>query len=206
MIWLSMVAAIALTAVAVIIFIVQSNRKKQKNFEQLKEELKKTAKKKDAVAKTSSAATTTAVSKAKETVEAESADLLERSVEVVSPPKSVSVEESTPVKAAEVRPEHKLKHYEKFNNMRAVEQLGLSQEEADMFVKELIEQIDEELPKLEAAIEKKEFEQIDDISHMIKGSSASLGSGGVADLLTEMNEYCKKGRDIEIIKEYLYNL
>ena len=204
MVWLSLIAAIVLIAVVATVFILQSNRKKEKNFKRLKEELKVSEKEKETIFEKVPKAEA-AVLEVKDTVLAEPLEVAEAPVEETVPPEPPVVEEE-PVEEFESKPKYKIIHYEKFDNSRAVDQLGLSQEDADIFVKELIEQIEEELPKLETAIEKKEFKQIDDISHMIKGSSSSLGSGGVADLLTEMNEYCKKGRDIEIIENYLYNL
>jgi HPt (histidine-containing phosphotransfer) domain-containing protein len=209
MTWLSLIAAILVITVAIIIFIMQSNRKKQKNFERLKEELRESEQEKGTVDKISQAAVSTAEIEA----EAPPAPLEEKetaaTAEVAPSPDiaelQAEIEEKAP-EAVEVKPKREIKQYDKFNNARAIEQLGLSQDEADMFIKELIQQIDDELPKLEAAIENEDFDQIDDISHMIKGSSSSLGSGGVADVLSEMNEYSKKGRDIEIIRDYFYNL
>jgi len=209
MTWLSLIAAILVITVAIIIFIMQSNRKKQKNFERLKEELRESEQEKGTVDKISQAAVSTAEIEA----EAPPAPLEEKetaaTAEVAPSPDiaelQAEIEEKAP-EAVEVKPKREIKQYDKFNNARAIEQLGLSQDEADMFIKELIQQIDDELPKLEAAIKNEDFDQIDDISHMIKGSSSSLGSGGVADVLSEMNEYSKKGRDIEIIRDYFYNL
>jgi HPt (histidine-containing phosphotransfer) domain-containing protein len=206
MTWLSLIAAILVIAVAIIIFIMQSNRKKQKNFERLKEELRESEQEKGTADKISQAAVSTAEIEA----EAPPAPLEEKETAEAAPSPDIAepqaeIEEKVP-EAVEVKPKREIKQYDKFNNARAIEQLGLSQDEADMFIKELIQQIDDELPKLEAAIENEDFDQIDDISHMIKGSSSSLGSGGVADVLSEMNEYSKKGRDIEIIRDYFYNL
>jgi len=208
MTWLSLIAAILVIVVAIVIFIMQSNRKKQKNFERLKEELRESKQEKETVDKVSQAAVSVAEIEPEapaplEEKETTAAAEVALSPDIAEP--QAEIEEKVS-EAVEAKPKRKIKQYDKFNNARAVEQLGLSQDEADMFIKELIQQIDDELPKLEAAIDNEDFEQIDDISHMIKGSSSSLGSGGVADVLSDMNEYSKEGRDIEIIRDYLYNL
>ena len=113
-----------------------------------------------------------------------------------------------PKPVAEKKPAVKLpkQEFPKFNNARAVEQLGLSQEEADMFISELIEQIDSEIPALEAAVNSEAHEKIESISHMIKGSATSLGSGGVADVLVDFNTYTKEGKDIQVLQAHLAHL
>ncbi|MEJ2468200.1 MAG: Hpt domain-containing protein [Campylobacterales bacterium] len=98
------------------------------------------------------------------------------------------------------------KPYPEFNNARAVEQLGLSQEEADMFISELVTQIDEELPNLDAAIAAHDVEQVERLSHKLKGSATSLGEGGVADVLVDFNTYCKDGDDAEVMQAHMNNL
>lgn len=93
--------------------------------------------------------------------------------------------------------------YPRFSNQRAIDQLGLSQEEADMFVEELIGQIEAEIPNLEAAVAEGNFEKIERVSHMLKGSATSLGEGGIADQLVEFNTYCKHGKDFEAVREFM---
>lgn len=98
------------------------------------------------------------------------------------------------------------KAYPVFSNARAVEQLGLSQEEADMFISELVTQIETELSNIDAAFEENDREKLERLSHMLKGSATSLGEGGVADVLVELNTYCKTGSDREIIRDHIHNL
>ncbi len=98
------------------------------------------------------------------------------------------------------------KIYNPFSNARAVEFLGLSQEEADMFIGELIAQLDTELPHLEKAVQQKDYEKIETISHSLKGSATSLGTGGVSDVLIDFNTYIKTGNDNQIIEAHLDNL
>ena len=95
--------------------------------------------------------------------------------------------------------------YPDFNNGRLLD-MGLSQEDADSFVLELIEQIDDHLPQLEAAIEAGDHEEIERLTHSVKGSATNLGTGGVADAINDFNTYCKNGTDKEIILAHLNNL
>lgn len=120
----------------------------------------------------------------------------------------VAVEVAPPVEeaVAETAKAFEPRVYPEFNNARAVEQLGLSQEEADLFIGELVTQIEEELPNLDAALAAKDLEKLEKVSHMLKGSATSLGEGGVADILVELNTYCKDGSDMEVIEEHLKNL
>jgi len=96
--------------------------------------------------------------------------------------------------------------YPEFSNARAVEELGLSQEEADLFMSELVAQIEEELPNLDAAVAANDVERVERVSHMLKGSSTNLGTGGVADVLVAFNTYCKTGRNIEVIQSHMQDL
>lgn len=98
------------------------------------------------------------------------------------------------------------KPYPEFNNARAVEQLGLSQEEADMFIGELVTQIEEEIPNLDAALAANDVEKLEKVSHMLKGSATSLGEGGVADVLVDFNTYCKSGSDRAVLETHINNL
>lgn len=96
--------------------------------------------------------------------------------------------------------------YPPYDSTRAIESLGLSEEETEMFVRELIDQIETEIPTLEAALEAGEHETLERVSHMLKGSSTSLGTGGVADVLVAFNTYCKTGNDLEVIAGHLEDL
>ena len=40
------------------------------------------------------------------------------------------------------------------------------------------------------------------LTHAIKGSSTTVGSGGVSDLLVDYNTYLKKGTEVAVLKEY----
>ena len=96
--------------------------------------------------------------------------------------------------------------YPEFSNARAVEELGLSQEEADLFIGELVTQMEEEMPGLEAAVDTNNAEKVEKISHMLKGSATNLGTGGVSDVLVAFNTYVKTGRDPEVIRRHMHDL
>ena len=95
--------------------------------------------------------------------------------------------------------------YPPFTHVRLVE-MGLSDDEAIEFVNELIPQLEEQVPLIEEAINSANFDQIERLTHGIKGSATNLGTGGVSDLLVEYNTYLKSGTDIDIAKAYLEHL
>ena len=96
--------------------------------------------------------------------------------------------------------------YPAFSNARAVEQLGLTQDEADMFIGELVVQIGEELPQLEDAAAAHDAEKLEAVTHMLKGSATNLGTGGVSDVLVAFNTYCKSGSDPQVIQRHMDDL
>ncbi len=96
--------------------------------------------------------------------------------------------------------------YPAFDNTRTMEEFGLSKEEADDFIVDLIQQIEDEMPSLITAVETGDSKQIEDISHMIKGSATNLGTGGVADVLIEFNTYMKTDNDPKVIAKHMRHL
>jgi HPt (histidine-containing phosphotransfer) domain-containing protein len=44
------------------------------------------------------------------------------------------------------------------------------------------------------------------LTHSIKGSSTTVGTGGVSDLLVDFNTYLKTGRELAIAEAYLEQL
>lgn len=108
-------------------------------------------------------------------------------------------------KPEEVRKELPKGDYSDFNNSRLLD-MGLSQADADSFVLELIGQIDNHIPQLEAAIEAGDHEKVEHLTHSVKGSATNLGTGGVADVITDFNAYCKDGTDEEVLLAHLNNL
>jgi len=91
--------------------------------------------------------------------------------------------------------------YPPFTHVRLVE-MGLSDDEAIEFVNELIPQLEEQVPLIENAINSADFHQIEKLTHGIKGSATNIGTGGVADFLTEFNTYLKSEIDTDIVKAY----
>jgi len=126
-----------------------------------------------------------------------------------APPKepAPTIEETVPVQeeapTEKVAPAKTLPQceYPEFTHVRLVE-MGLSDDEAKEFVNELIPQLEEQVPLIEASIENADFHQIERLTHGIKGSATNIGTGGVSDLLVEFNTYVKEGDDIDIVKAY----
>jgi Na+-transporting methylmalonyl-CoA/oxaloacetate decarboxylase gamma subunit len=91
--------------------------------------------------------------------------------------------------------------YPEFTHIRLLE-MGLSDDEAQEFVHELIPQLEEQIPLIEASINEGNFHQVERLTHGIKGSATNIGTGGVSDLLVEFNTYVKSGDDTDIAKAY----
>ncbi len=72
------------------------------------------------------------------------------------------------------------KTYPKYNNARAVNEMGLTQAEADSFVHDLAHVIETELPRIEEAILGSDYKTVEEIVHTITGSASTLGTGGVS--------------------------
>ncbi len=96
--------------------------------------------------------------------------------------------------------------YPDFDNTRTMEEFGLPKEEADEFIVDLIQQVDEEMPNLENAVSANDSHKIEEISHMIKGSATNLGTGGIADVLVDFNTYMKTDNDPAVIAMHMKNL
>ena len=101
----------------------------------------------------------------------------------------------------------KLPHcnYPLFTHIRLID-MGLSDDEAQEFVQELIPQLEAQIPLIEEAYKKEDFHQMERLTHSIKGSATNLGTGGISDLLVECNTYLKTGTDIDIAKVYFDSL
>jgi len=144
-------------------------------------------------------------------VAVETAVIKETATIIETPPAHV-VEEAIPESDAKAAVEVpaiasvELKTYPPFDHARAVEQLALSEEEAVMFVGELVQQVRDELPKLRTAVEARDMKNIEEISHLLKGSATNLGDGGIADALTEFNDYCKHSDDPNVLATHLRQL
>ena len=95
--------------------------------------------------------------------------------------------------------------YPDFNYDRLLE-MGLSEEEAVAFIQELIPQIGEQIPLLDEAMKIPDFHKMERLTHSIKGSSTTIGTGGVSDLLTDYNTYLKTGNELSVAEAYQEHL
>jgi HPt (histidine-containing phosphotransfer) domain-containing protein len=95
--------------------------------------------------------------------------------------------------------------YPEFNYQRLLE-MGLSEKEALEFIQELIPQIAEQIPLIDEAMEIPDFHKMERLTHSIKGSSTTIGTGGVSDLLVEFNTYLKEGENVQIAQAYQAHL
>jgi HPt (histidine-containing phosphotransfer) domain-containing protein len=92
--------------------------------------------------------------------------------------------------------------YGHFSHQRLVEGMGLSPEEADEFVVELIHQLEGAINDLDAAVSEKRYEEVEHITHGLKGAALNIGEGGVAQLLVDYNTYMKHGTEQPVIEAY----
>ena len=95
--------------------------------------------------------------------------------------------------------------YPDFNYERLLE-MGLSEEEAMEFIQELIPQIGEQIPLIDEALKIPDFHKMERLTHSIKGSSTTIGTGGVSDLLVEYNTYLKTGDEVPVAEAYQEHL
>jgi cell division protein FtsI/penicillin-binding protein 2 len=95
--------------------------------------------------------------------------------------------------------------YPKFDYSRLLK-MGLSEEEAIEFIKELIPQLKVQIPLIKEAMDQKDFHSMEKLTHSIKGSSTTVGTGGVSDLLSEFNTYLKTGKDVPVAEVYFKHL
>lgn len=118
----------------------------------------------------------------------------------------VEVEEVVEVTASEEAAVDESYDYPPFDHSRTMEEFGLDADEAGEFIQELIKQVDDVLPDLEAAVAAQDEKQIEELSHMIKGSATNLGTGGMADVLVDFNTYVKEEHDPAVIAQHMKNL
>ncbi len=96
-------------------------------------------------------------------------------------------------------------NYPDFNYDRLIE-MGLSEEEAHEFIQELIPQIGDQIPLIDEAMKIPDFHKMERLTHSIKGSSTTIGTGGVSDLLVEYNTYLKTGNELPVAEAYQEHL
>ncbi len=95
--------------------------------------------------------------------------------------------------------------YPDFNYDRLIE-MGLSEEEAMEFIQELIPQIGGQIPLIDEAMKIPDFHKMERLTHSIKGSSTTIGTGGVSDLLVDYNTYLKTGEELPVAEAYQEHL
>jgi len=96
-------------------------------------------------------------------------------------------------------------NYPKFDHSRLLE-MGLSQNEVEEFVAELIPQIEAQIPLIKEAMDISDFHNMERLTHSIKGSSTTVGTGGISDLLVEFNTYLKTGKELAVVEAYFKHL
>ena len=96
--------------------------------------------------------------------------------------------------------------YAKYDHSRMISTLGLSEDDAVEFIADLISQIESTIPQIRSAIDTKDYEAMESLTHSIKGSATNLGTDGVASLLIDFNTYLKTKKDLDIINSYFKHL
>ena len=124
----------------------------------------------------------------KETVEQKSKKT--PTIEVIEKPKATTIS---------------LGDYPKFDHSR-LKDMGLSEEEAIEFVTELIPQIERQIPLIKKAIINTDLDHMERLIHSIKGSSTTVGTGGISDLLVDYDAYLKTGTEPVILEAYFEHL
>ncbi len=94
------------------------------------------------------------------------------------------------------------KEYAPFNHQRLVEGMGLSPQEADEFVVELIHQLESAINDLDQAIDAENYVSVEHITHGLKGAALNIGEGGVAQLLVDYNTYMKTHHERPVVEAY----
>ncbi len=116
-------------------------------------------------------------------------------------------ESSTPVESTPKPTNAKvtLPSYPPFDHTRLME-MGLSQEEALEYIQELIAQVETQIPLIQKALESSSFEEMERLTHSIKGSATTIGVGGIANQLIDFNTYLKSKKDIPTLQAYTKQL
>ncbi len=98
------------------------------------------------------------------------------------------------------------KEYAKYDNNRAVDEMGLTQEEADSFVYDLVKALESEVPRIETAIKGSDYKAVEEIVHTITGSSSTLGTGGVSSALISFYTAVQHRDDFQKLYTHLQNV
>ena len=98
------------------------------------------------------------------------------------------------------------KEYPEFSNIRAVDEMGLTQKDADALVLELVKAIEAEIPRIEKALKTRELVTLEEIIHKITGSSSTLGSGGISSALISFYTAVQHHDDMNKLLIHLENV
>ena len=98
------------------------------------------------------------------------------------------------------------KEYAKYDNARAVDEMGLTQEEADSFVHDLVKALESEMPRIEESIKASDYKAVEEIVHTITGSSSTLGTGGVSSALISFYTAVQHRDDFQKLYIHLQNV
>jgi len=209
----TVIIGIILFIVALVIYLEYRNEKKYRQEQKKRNRAKHQKKKPEAKISTRPAADKPAVTEPKQTytppkttqhttktsVPPTEETKPTQEVPEVSPPPKAEPKKEQPATAL---PEA---NYPDFNYDRLIE-MGLSEEEAQEFIQELIPQIGDQIPLIDEAMKIPDFHKMERLTHSIKGSSTTIGTGGVSDLLVEYNTYLKTGKDLPVAEAYQEHL
>jgi len=93
--------------------------------------------------------------------------------------------------------------YPKFNSDRCRNELSLDDDEVKDFIMQLIKSLEDKLPLLIKDFENKDFKNIDEKIHLLKGTSTTLGYHGISDSLTDFYKAIKNEETLENLKIYV---
>ena len=86
------------------------------------------------------------------------------------------------------------KDYGEMDTQRAKDEFDMDDDEIKLFLEELNGQINEELPLIEEYMKNKDYVNLKNSIHKIKGSAVNLGEGGIAKLLFDFNHFLSEGK------------
>ncbi len=209
----TVIIGIILFIIALVIYLEYRNEKKYRQERQKRDRAKHQKKKPEPKISKRSAAEKPAVREPKHTYEPRKTTQQTPKTPVSTQAPVTPKEETKPVQEApeaapkKEQPATKLPEgdYPDFNYDRLIE-MGLSEEEAHEFIQELIPQIGDQIPLIDEAMKIPDFHKMERLTHSIKGSSTTIGTGGVSDLLVEYNTYLKTGSELPVAEAYQEHL
>ena len=86
---------------------------------------------------------------------------------------------------------------------KIAEELGIPEDMYNELLQDFTNQAETVLPQLQAAVEAKDFQQIMERGHFIKGSAGNLRIGELYAIAKEIESGAKEGKDLETIKMHM---